>query len=193
MTDEDYKDMVIEHDKHIDRLTQSVEHLIDSVSSTHEKLNKLLDALSEQAKIEEQVKGLGREIDSLAQTHNKGCPVFSKNIGELKNQLEVSEAKIGTVTSIGKWIGVFLVTYSISFAIYVEGELNNLHHLATQKIHMQRGINTSVERRLVRFGRLLEKFVVPIGSMPTSGSRKNTTIIEQNNGLPNVDGYTNDE
>jgi hypothetical protein len=193
MTDENYKDMVIEHDKHIDRLTQSVEHLIGSVGSTHRKLDKLIDALATQVKLEEQVKGLEKDIDVLAKTHNKGCPVFSKNISELKNQMEVSEAKIGTVTSIGKWIGFFLVTYSISFAIYVEGNLNSLNHLATQKIHMQRGINTSVERRLVRFGRLLEKFVVPIGSMPTSGSRKNTTIIEQNNGLPNVDGYTNDE
>ena len=90
MTDENYKDMVIQHDKHIDSLATSIESLAKGVSSTNRKLDDMIDVISKQnilfekfTNLEENLKeSFGRvhkriEIIEATQNSKDGCQAIT--------------------------------------------------------------------------------------------------------------------
>ncbi len=63
-----------------------------------------------------------------------------------------SEKLDNTISSVAlKWFAGIIVAYLISFGVYVVQELHRLDNLATEKIHMQRGINLHVKTTLESF------------------------------------------
>jgi hypothetical protein len=68
MTDEAYKDMILAHDKHIDKLTSSMEHIASSVIATHGKINDVIDVISQQHVLMEKISNLDVRVTKL-ETH----------------------------------------------------------------------------------------------------------------------------
>lgn len=48
MTDNEYRDLVLKHDKHIEKVADSVEHLAAAVGSTNRKLEDIIDVIGRQ-------------------------------------------------------------------------------------------------------------------------------------------------
>lgn len=72
MSDEDYKDMIMQHDKHIDKLAISIEHIAGAVGSTNRKLEDIIDVISKQNILMEKFSNLEANLkESFGRVHEK--------------------------------------------------------------------------------------------------------------------------
>ena len=75
MKDEDYKDMVIAHDKHIDLLASSIESLANNVGATNGKLDDVIDVITQQNVLVERMNNLDTNV---AESFNRAWGRFEK-------------------------------------------------------------------------------------------------------------------
>jgi hypothetical protein len=88
MTDEEYRDLVLKHDKHIDLMAQSVETLAKTVSKTNQKLEDVIDVITVQNVLMEKLTAL-----------EKSCDLTFKVLGDKDKQLDT---ECGGVKSLEK-------------------------------------------------------------------------------------------
>ena len=62
MTDDKYKDMVISHDKDIETLAGSIEHLALNVGETNHKLDNVIDVITQQNVLVERINNLDTNV-----------------------------------------------------------------------------------------------------------------------------------
>ena len=105
MTDNEYRDMVIRHDKHIDKLAISVEHIATAVGSTNRKLEDIIDVISKQNILMEKFSNLETNLkESFSRVHEKirilettqngsGCTNL-KDTAKRVDKLEINQARV---------------------------------------------------------------------------------------------------
>ena len=105
MTDQEYKGLVLQHDKHIDRLADSIEHIAGEVSSTNRKLEDIIDVISKQNILMERFSNLETNLkESFNRVHEKirdlevvqggdGCGAL-KNTTKRVDKLESNQSKV---------------------------------------------------------------------------------------------------
>jgi len=133
MTDAKYRDMVIDHDKHIDSLTTSVAVLADNVSETNKKLDNMLVIINKQNILTERLTNLDSNFrESFKRVHNK------------IDEIELIQ-KDSISASVVKWFIGLSLSYAVAFGTYVAKDLNALHIIAESNIQMQNQINKNIE------------------------------------------------
>lgn len=169
MDDIAYKEMTLENNKHIDRLAQSVSDVVKTVGTTHQKLEDLVDVINTHNVLSERVDNLDKSIEDYAgrmykeidviktKQQDTGCPqlkIERENVNGLgksldyeRSRIDTHESKIdGFISAVTmKWFAAGILMYAIAFGTHTVGELNRLDKLATEKIHMQRGLNKNNE------------------------------------------------
>ncbi len=133
MKDEDVKDLVIAHDKHIEVMSQSIEHLADAVGTTNRKMEDIIEVLSNQ---QVQAERLSNMDDNLKESFER---VYSKI-----DAIETVQ-KAAVPPYIIKWVLVLLITYAVTFGTYFVQSIHSLDissakHISTSSI---RNINTT--------------------------------------------------
>ena len=106
MTDQEYKGLVLQHDKHIDRLADSIEHIAGAVGSTNRKLEDIIDVISKQNILMERFSNLETNLkESFSRVHEKirnleivqgggdGCGAL-KNTTKRVDKLESNQSKV---------------------------------------------------------------------------------------------------
>ena len=68
MKDEDLRDLVIQHDKHMDVLATSVEQLAQSVATTAKKLDDVIEVISTQNVLIERMNNLDNNLKESLQS-----------------------------------------------------------------------------------------------------------------------------
>lgn len=72
MQDDDYRDLIMQHDKHIDKLALSVEHIAMAVGSTNLKLENIIDVISKQNILMERFSNLEVNLkESFGRVHSR--------------------------------------------------------------------------------------------------------------------------
>ena len=112
MNDEKFKDMVIEHDKHIDGMAQSIEHLVSAVGSTNRKLEDVISVIGRQNVLMEKFSNLEVNLkESFSRIHSKitdiesvqnkeGCPQLTRT----NEKIEESNSRIRNLEDSQKWV-----------------------------------------------------------------------------------------
>ena len=105
MTDEEYKGLVLQHDKHIDRLADSIEHIAGAVGSTNRKLEDIIDVISKQNILMEKFSNLEANLkESFGRVHDKiriletshngdGCGAL-KDTAKRVDKLESNQSRV---------------------------------------------------------------------------------------------------
>jgi len=169
MTDEHYKEMILTHDKHIDRMSSSIETLAGSMGETNKKLDGIIDVISTQNVLIERFNNLEENLkESFGRVHGKiqvleeahsttGCAKMSsvemsiKSVGrsldDVRNQVKIVEEhqENSVSSSTVKWVGGFLLTYSILFGTYVVEELHRMDQAQITQQYKQEGDKYSQE------------------------------------------------
>ena len=176
MTEEDYRNMVIHHDKHIDSLSASISNLAGSVSSSNNKLDTVIDAITHQnviiermnnmennvaesfkrawgrlGKLEETSSGVGCEAAKLLHKEkdlaNEKMKVANKRIDSLE-----TDVKVVTTGNISggtlRWLMGLLVFYSITFGVYAVTSLHEIDTALSSYIARDTEIRETTSRRL---------------------------------------------
>lgn len=112
MNDDSYKDMVLQHDKHIDSLASSIGTLADNVGSTNKKLDDVIDIINHQNVLVERMNNIdtnvkefavriGTRLDSIEKQQNhEGCSALKleheniNSLGKSVDQLRLAQTKI---------------------------------------------------------------------------------------------------
>lgn len=125
MSDEDYKDMILQHDKHIEKLAIGIEHIAGAVDSTNKKLESIIDVISKQNILMEKFSNLETnskeafnrirsEIQEIEHTHkHTGCN-FVVDADKRIKKLEVNQGKIA-------WIVITAVVCAIMSFVLIKG------------------------------------------------------------------------
>lgn len=126
MTDEQYKDMVIGHDKHIDSLTSSISILADSVGSTNSKLDNVIDVITQQNVLVERMNNMDHNvvesfnrawvrIDKLEKiASNDGCEaakLLQKDKLMIEDKLKVTNSRVADLEADTKGISIRIREY----------------------------------------------------------------------------------
>lgn len=145
MNDDGYRDMVIDHDKHIDQLTNSVTILAGNVKSTNEKLEDVIDVITHQNVLQERMANLDMNFkESFGRVHHR-----TDNLEEsMKNHLSPATTK---------WILSIIIVQALSFGSYVVTDLQSLRLLAVEKIQMQRQINKNIDEKINKLTKIHTK------------------------------------
>lgn len=165
MNDEQYRNMVVDHDKHIDKLTTSVEVLAGSMTETNNKLNTVIEVMTQQNVLIERVNHIDKDTKEAfnrvyadirevkEQQSGKGCVASNSVAAEMHGVRKDISIHAGTLANVEdevdgmisaatlKWAAVIIVGYMITFGTFVTKELHRLDKLTIEKIHIQRGIN----------------------------------------------------
>lgn len=145
MTEEGYRDMVIDHDKHLDSLTQSVCTLADNVKSTNNKLDDVIDVMQTQNVLTERMSNLDHKFrDSFERVHTK--------IEDIED-----EQKTFIPVAIIKWFGVIMIGYTVTFGTFVVTELHNLDSLTSKKVVLQEQIHENQDKRFQNIEKDIER------------------------------------
>ena len=163
MKDEDIKDLVVSHDKHIGVMSKSIEHLADAVGTTNRKMEDIVEVLSTQNVLLERVNNIDhaakeafgrvyKRMETIEEIHlGPGCAavkdaetaieangervkVANKRIDDLEN-----DNKNRVPHWLIKWALGALTVYAVSFGSYTVGAIHNLEtevstHVAEDKI-----------------------------------------------------------
>ena len=125
MSDEEYRNMVIQHDKHIDKLALSIEHIAGAVGSTNRKLEDIIDVISKQNLLMEKFSNLEtnlkegfhrvhEEIRDIEDTHTKtGCG-FVIAVNDKVKKLESNQNRV-------VWTILTIVIGSVMSLIIIKG------------------------------------------------------------------------
>lgn len=113
MSDDEYRDLVLQHDKHIDKLADSIEHIAGAVGTTNRKIEDVLSVISQQNVLMEKFANMETNLkESFNRVHAKirdielkqnetGCPllvVANKRIAKLEaNQSRIAWTVITVV------------------------------------------------------------------------------------------------
>lgn len=108
MSDEDYRDLVLAHDKHIDKLANSIEHIAGAMGSTNRKLEDVINVISTQnvlmekftnleINLKESFNRVHEKIKNVEDTQNKtGCSGLITTINRVKS-LESNQSKVAWI------------------------------------------------------------------------------------------------
>jgi len=142
MTDDNYKDMVINHDKHIDSLTSSVRVLADGIHASNKKLDDVIEAIMKQTVLAERVDNLNRDAkESFDRVHKR------------VDSLEKGAREIVAKSTIQWFVGFLLagvltlLTFIGAQKSIIKTDVKDLQVLAGEKIHMQRERNINDDVR----------------------------------------------
>lgn len=117
MKDEDLKDLVVEHDKHIDLMAQSIENLAGVVGAIVSKLDNVIDVITQQNVLMERFNNLeGNLKESFDRIHTKvrklednqngaGCTALKV----LSTANEGRDARLKKLESTQTWIGRLVI------------------------------------------------------------------------------------
>ena len=112
MSDDDYKDLVTKHDKHIDSMASSIEHLAKAVGTTNSKLEDMIAVINTQnvlmekfsnmeTNLKESFNRVHLKIKDIEEIHkNKGC----SSVMLISEKVTVANKRIADLENIGKWI-----------------------------------------------------------------------------------------
>lgn len=115
MKDDELRDLVMAHDKHIDLMAQSVERVSESVNATTRKLDDVIDVINTQnvlmekysnleVNIKESFDRVYERIRAIERTHNdNGCPALQLSVQKTKtNEVRIKklEASLSWVVKI---------------------------------------------------------------------------------------------
>jgi len=72
MSDDEYRDLVLQHDKHIDKLATSIEHIAGAVGTTNRKIEDVLSVISQQNVLMEKFTNMETNLkESFNRVHGK--------------------------------------------------------------------------------------------------------------------------
>ena len=172
MKEEALEVMVINHDKHLDRLTTSVESLAESVGSTNAKLDNVIEVISAQNVMVERMNNLDVNIKEFANDirgklrdldetqSGPGCAalkVTDMTIGTLGDRLKVVETQQKTFISATalRWAGGILLSALLLFVTYANDEhtemadtVHKIDKLVATKIEHHAGITSELDLRI---------------------------------------------
>ena len=136
MSGDEYRDLVIKHDKHIDKVADSVEHLAKAVGSTNRKLDDVIEVINKQNVLMERVSNMEinlkesfsrvhARLDLLENTHvGSGCSAMRlaiKNEDVIKEDLvqleKETKHKFDKIDSNLTWIVRLIIGGLVSGAI----------------------------------------------------------------------------
>ncbi len=128
--------MIYEHDKHIDSLTASVHILVDNLSDTNTKLDKVVTAISIQ--------------NVLAEKLNNFEKTFITTKTEMKARVEEIETKQNSFIPANaiRFVTMFFLTYIIAFGIYTSTHLQNLEVEISTNSTKQQLINETTKENI---------------------------------------------
>lgn len=174
MNDEQYRDMVVDHDKHIDKLTSSVEVLAGSVGSTNKKLDDVIEIITQQNILAEKVNHIDTDtreafvrIDERVRKieearEDKGCSALKvavtttnslgRSVDTVKSRVNKLEDHVdGTVSSVViRWGYAGTVFAMLSLFGFVTTEIHRLDSLTATKIHSQKVVHKEIDEELAR-------------------------------------------
>ena len=176
MTEEDYKDMVIQHDKHIDSLTSSIGNLATSVGATNTKLDAAIDVITHQNVLVERMNNLdsnvaesfkrawGRLEKLEDESANGGCDsakllhkekdVMNDKLKTSNNRIHDLEKDMKEVTSTSftsstmRWALGLLMFYSIMFGVFVVTSLHETETTLSSYIAKDTAVTETTSRKL---------------------------------------------
>jgi len=172
VTDENFKDMVIAHDKDISTLATSIETLASNVGATNNRLSEVIDIMNQQSVLVERMNNMdhnvtesfkrawGRleKLEVMAETNgcniarglDKEKDVFTEKIKVINNRLHDVEINTSTFWSgaAPKWILGLLVSYSITFGTYVVTSLHKTETVLATYIAKDTESRSTITHRL---------------------------------------------
>ena len=141
MNNEDSKDLLFQHDKSIDKLTGSVEHLVISMTASSKKLDDVIDVITTQNVLLEKVNYIEENIkESFTRVHDKingietminttGCessrrlqdskPLYDEKIKVANKRIETLEAS--TIWISRTVIGALLTGSIATLFLFIKG------------------------------------------------------------------------
>lgn len=194
MTDDNYKDMVLLHDKHIDALTSAVDVLTTNLTDTNDKLQNVVDLITKQNVLAERVSNMDyntgesfnrawsriEKLEAYAASP-KDC-VSKSRIDGIEDEIttirhDIKDIELTASSFIKgetlKWVFVGILGYSIAFGTYVVSSL----HLTDTAIKEYVAKDSTVEKATVK---RLDDIVSIIRSrndnIITSSSSVNSTL-----------------
>lgn len=108
MTDEDYRNLVLAHDKHIDKLASSIEHIAGTMNGTNRRLEDVIGVISTQnvlmekftnleINLKESFNRVHEKIKNIEETQNKtGCLGLISTVNRVK-VLESNQSKVAWI------------------------------------------------------------------------------------------------
>jgi len=139
MTEDERSDLLMLHDKHIDVMSQSIEHLAAAVGTTNRKMDDIIDVISAQNVINEKLVNMDTNVrESFNRVHDKirvvedaqntagcsalkvlngGVTVNTKDISAIHDDigdLQIEQRKHLPHWAI-KWLATILVMQAIAF------------------------------------------------------------------------------
>lgn len=117
MRDEDLKDLVVEHDKHIDLMAQSIENLAGVVGDTASKLDDVIAVITQQNVLMERFNNLEVNLkESFNRVHAKARKLEDTQNGEgcialkvLTTANEGRDARLKKLEATQTWLGRLIV------------------------------------------------------------------------------------
>ena len=159
-------------DKRVDSLATSVEHLVGAIDhtnkkidDTNEKMGDIIEVISKHNILSERLANMHTETseafnrvyteirDVKLQQNNTGCSMLkvqSKEVEDLVTAVDEVRTDYFKFSHF-KMVMSAVAFVMLTFGVYATSELHRLDNLATEKIHMQRGINKTQEATNTRF------------------------------------------
>ena len=145
MKDNDVKDLVIAHDKHIEVMSQSIEHLADAVGTTNRKMEDIIEVLSNQQVQAERLSNMDENLrESFERVHNK-----------IANLEEHQEAAVPPYVI--KWALALLVTYAITFGTYFVQSIHTLETRSETHLSVSKVRDANVDKKLNKLDSYLNR------------------------------------
>jgi len=152
MKDEEVKDLVFTHDKHIEVMSQSIEHLAEAVGTTNRKMEDIIDVLSTQNVLMERVNNIDENLkESFGRVHTN----IRDNADKLGDIVEESRNKLPNWVL--KWVLGSLVTYAIIFGVYATQQIHKLDNASTSHASASVIRDKYVDDKLIEHSGLLNR------------------------------------
>lgn len=143
MNENDKMDLLLVHDKHIEVMSQSIEHLAEAVGNTNKKMDNIIDVMSSQNVILEKVNNMDTNLkESFNRVHDKirvienaqnadGCTTLRVQSEHItNNDREIKALKDLQKNAVPQWLikvllGVLIVN-AVSFGTYVVSSIQGI-------------------------------------------------------------------
>ena len=112
MIEEGYKDLITKHDKHIDMMSQSIEHLAQAVGSTNRKLEDIISVINTQNILTERFSNMEVNLkESFSIVHEKIRIIETAHNATgrhtvllLEEKVKVANKRIEDLENVVKWV-----------------------------------------------------------------------------------------
>ena len=176
MTEENYQDMVISHDKNIDILSASIASLATHVGTTNKKLDDVIDVITHQNVLVERMNNLDANVsesftrawDRLGKLETSsdttGCApakalvkekeVVAEKLKVVNNRLHNVEVDVKEVSSNSftsttiRWALGLLIFYSVTFGVYVVKSQHSTDKTLSSYIAKDTAVNEATSKKL---------------------------------------------